>query len=211
MTAYMIKVHGNKDLANRCIDTLVERGHKWLPGFKSRSEFIQYPLKGFLLWYEGQNNNRLDWNKLHCRQENYKILDEQQFFEKFSQKVITQDMNTDVYFRIDDLTEMQERVLTTLFKELGFSKSTDKRNGYVLYINFFKRVYTWYNPTDYKRVTFFEILSQLSNMPVNIRVQLNDSYEADVSKEGIKVGCQEFSHEKLDELHKASLEARGKN
>jgi hypothetical protein len=45
-------------------------------------------------------------------------------------------------------------------------------------------------------------------VPYKASLQLNDKYAALVTKSGIEVGCQIFTHEKLDELYKLSTEAR---
>lgn len=43
------------------------------------------------------------------------------------------------------------------------------------------------------------------------RIKLNDQYTAEVSAAGIKVGCQTFSFEKIEELYRAALKFQDKS
>ena len=51
---------------------------------------------------------------------------------------------------------------------------------------------------------------EIELVPDEVTLKLNDSYDAVVTKRGIKVGCQTFSHDILKELYKLSCEVSGK-
>lgn len=46
--------------------------------------------------------------------------------------------------------------------------------------------------------------------PKPITLSLNDEYDAEISKDGVKVGCQTFTHEIIDKLHALSKKMRKK-
>jgi hypothetical protein len=56
----------------------------------------------------------------------------------------------------------------------------------------------------------FESFSDyLRSLDRPVEVRLNDDHTATVTRDGIKVGCQSFTHEAVERLHRASREARG--
>lgn len=70
--------------------------------------------------------------------------------------------------------------------------------------------------TDYKGYRIIDAATQMGELielleaPQEIEVKLNDKYTAVVSEDGLsaKVGCQDFTFEAVDRLHKAMVEAQ---
>jgi hypothetical protein len=58
---------------------------------------------------------------------------------------------------------------------------------------------------EYAKISFEEIFDMFYQ-PQQITIELNDEYEAVVSKDGIQVGCQKISFDKLDEINAARKE-----
>ena len=60
----------------------------------------------------------------------------------------------------------------------------------------------FYNNSTHKETTLDD-LYKLNQPPKPVEVKLNDEYTAIITDDKVKVGCQEFTHEVINELHKA--------
>ncbi len=69
------------------------------------------------------------------------------------------------------------------------------------------------NDNEYHFVSFNEFCNYIKGKGIKIKppfkqeLVLNGSYKAIVTKENVKVGCQEFSHDIIKKLYEASQEA----
>jgi hypothetical protein len=109
-------------------------------------------------------------------------------------------------------------ILTTLYalgyagkKSIGGSKETleEAKKSFLghrfLFIEKGKHLNAGLYENGHKRLeTFGELINEIQKQEalVVITVKLNDEYSAEVSKTGVKVGCQTFPLEVIDELAK---------
>lgn len=97
--------------------------------------------------------------------------------------------------------DLPEQELVKLFEEEDFKKFP------CVGINEEEEVIMFYTSDEVER---FIIKSKILVLLIKpIVIELNSSYRAIVYKNKIEVGCQEFTHEKIEELYKASCEMKG--
>jgi hypothetical protein len=127
-------------------------------------------------------------------------------------------MNTNAYdwrFQIGSKTKEQHFNLIRCLFAIGYTSSNEQiANDYIREYGF-QYPWTVINPFAKKfsgnleerdrsiTITFNELLEFDSTLV--IKVKLNDSYTADVSKEGIQVGCQTFPLSIIQELSAAFI------
>ena len=126
-----------------------------------------------------------------------------------------------IYYAINksenSASRMKEIFLLALELKIDFDTAdVNKKGNYLCYDkndNQITRI-TRLTDDDTVVITEAEFMKALKgekvtfNLPFKKSVQLNESYEAIVTKDKIKVGCQYFTHDKLEELYKASKEAQ---
>tara|TARA_R100001039_G_scaffold10623_1_gene5459 strand:+ start:60246 stop:60734 length:489 start_codon:yes stop_codon:yes gene_type:complete len=83
--------------------------------------------------------------------------------------------------------------------------STDERNTYIIYNG---KEFIGGNKNDvdkylFKVLSFPEFIAAIDVYKETVKVQITDSYEAELTEKGIKVGCQLITYDKFDELKKA--------
>lgn len=213
---YQIKIDGNEELFNKVEEVLLSSGYSWY------SKFAQNASKSGCIVIN-ENEMFLDWNlAVHFGKHNYTNLTQKQFFEIFDHKelemsskrgVIHVNGNEDLFLALQNLFLSKkfkwEYSDNNKNKELcSISGSTKAAKEHYFYFNLeTKNMGGIIDPKKHKIYTLDEIFSLFIFKPITVK--LNNQYSAVINKDNVEVGCQTFTHEKIDELHAASLKARG--
>lgn len=122
-------------------------------------------------------------------------------------------LETSVDISIHSLTKVQVQILVMLCKALGYdvlerNDYNEDNNvfGYDIITNQFM-MFNFAGSKD-KQMKFNEFVEFIDNPHslIPYKMKLNEQYDALISEEGIQVGCQTISFEKLMELYKLSHE-----
>lgn len=126
---------------------------------------------------------------------------------------------TNQTLQIEWKTKAQLEAIATYLYSLGY-KHWDRLTLDKLIGRYFQEKYHWVvirndktiegnkNYFDkFKTITLQELFDL--EQPETITVKLNDSHSAIVSKDGIKVGCQSFTHDSIKELWLACEKMKG--
>lgn len=215
--SYMVRVYGDRELASKCIDALLEHGIKLLSCYKDKEQFINNVVKGYIVFNSRITPGCMDWNKVDCDTSGYIVISEREFFEMFPVKNKTKTMKKSD-LKPGDLTVYRNGSVRMFLNDR--LSGHDGGNN----INLYNDDLTIGTSAEYDIVKVYraktgigtfvlhetEIRTEFGDYqviwerPVPVKIKLNNSYEALVEADKVKVGCQTFSFEKLEEVYLAA-------